>query len=584
MKKRNRERRDFIKKTSILGAGLGGVVLGTGFTPLNKSKDEELKGSEGLESISKKELNYDLVVYGGTSSGVMAAYTAKMYGLNVLLVEPGRHLGGMSSGGLGATDTGGKTNVITGLSREFYLRVLEYYGGGEPVYRFEPHVAEKIFNSYIDEADVEVFYSRRVRDVEVRNTKIRKIDLERSNGRADVITVTAAFFIDASYEGDLMAKAGVSYTVGRESNSTYNEKYNGVILPRTFGPYHGQVKRRSEWPVRVDPYVIPGKPSSGLLPEINGVGHAPIGSGDKSVQSYCFRLCLTQDEKNKIPLSKPNNFNPDRYELLVRLLKKKPWEQLGSGNGFIISRMPNGKTDWNNYGYAGFSSNYTGKSHDYPDADYDSRERIWNDHIDYQQGLLWFIATDERVPGHLRKEMNSWGYCRDEFLDGKGWPHQLYIREARRMVSDFVMTEHEVVGNKPVTDGIAYGAYAMDSHTCQRVVVDGYVENEGNTSISGFDPYLISYRSIIPKREEISNLSVPVCISASHASYGSIRMEPVFMALGQVAGIAAYLATKNNQKVQDIDSKYIRKELTDNPLVNRKIPREYSEILPFRKL
>jgi len=550
-------RRDFIKKVTIAASSMAGISATAG-AAVNTAE-------RGVADT--KGHRYDLLVYGGTSGGIIAAYTAKKYGLSVLIIEPGRHLGGLSSGGLGATDTGGKEHVIVGLADDFYQRVGRYYGKEEPVYRFEPHVAESIFNSYVNEAELDVLYSRRVKRVHVNGTKIERVELESSSNPSEVQSILATHFIDASYEGDLMAKAGVTYTVGRESNEIYNEKYNGIVLSRLAGSYNGPVKRTSEWPVAVDPYMIPGKPSSGLLPEINDIAHRPDGQGDKSVQSYCFRLCMTQQKENQLPIAEPTNYSPDRYELLVRLLRKRPWKQLGKGNGFIISPMPNGKTDWNNYGLAGFSSNYTGKSHDYPDANYDERKRIWNDHIDYQKGLLWFIASDSRVPAHLREEMKTWGYCRDEFLDTDGWPHQLYIREARRMVGEFVMTEHECVGHRPVADGVVYGAYALDGHTCNRIVVDGRVENEGNYYITGFEPYLISYRSLLPKRGEITNLLVPVCLSASHASFGSIRMEPVFMGLGQAAGIAVFLAEKSQQALHDLDAAAIRSELSEKSFV-----------------
>jgi len=530
--------------------------------------------------IGSQTPTYDLMVYGATSAGVIAAYTASRYGLSVLLVEPGRHIGGLTSGGLGRTDTGGQDSFITGLSQEFYIRVGKYYGQSVPAYDFEPHVAEKIYEQYLDEAGVEIWYSRRINAVAVQNQAIRKVYLEHSSGAEHpLLEVDASYFIDATYEGDLMASAGVSYTVGRESNEKYGELYNGVIPGRVSGPY-GKATREREWSVNVDPYIVPGKPSSGLLPEVNGVGHKPIGTGDDKVQAYCFRLCLTQRTNNQLPLYEPEGYNPARYELMARLQAQEPWQSLR--NGFIISPMPRGKTDINNYGLVGFSSNYVGKNFDYPDADYQVRARIWDEHKKYQQGLLWFLATDDRVPPPIRKEMQSWGYCRDEFLDTGGWPHQLYIREARRMVSEMVMTEHECVGHRSVEDGIAMGGYALDSHVVQRVVVDGHVENEGNISIHGFDPYYISYRSITPKREEINNLLVPVCLSSSHAAYGSLRMEPVFMALGQSAGIASYLATQNNAYVQDVDATAIQDQLTSNPLPNRKIPREFAKILPFK--
>ncbi len=577
-KKRYNARRNFLKGVSI--AIPAAIVNPYSFAaaPLSMRANTTLASNQ--PNLKNGSLNCDLLVYGATSAGVIAAYTAKMYGLNVLLVEPGRHLGGMTSGGLGRTDTGGQDSYITGLSQEFYIRLGQYYGQESPAYNFEPHVAEIIYKRYLDEAGVEVLFSRRVKSVKVRNEKIRSVELEYAGSQEDqVMTISAHQFIDATYEGDLMAKAGVSYTTGRENNIAYNEKYNGVIPGREAGPY-GQTVRTREWAVDVDPYIVPGKPSSGLLPEVNGIGHAATGTGDKKIQAYCFRLCLTQNKDNQIPLSEPIGYNSDRYELMARLQKLKPWEKLR--NGFIISKMPNGKTDINNYGLVGFSANFVGGNYEYPDGDYRTRVRIWNEHKKYQQGLLWFLATDDRIPAHIRQEMKSWGYCHDEFLDTEGWPHQLYIREARRMVSDFVMTEHECIGNRVVLDGIAKGGYALDSHVVQRVVINGHVENEGNISVKGFDPYLISYRSIIPKREEIHNLCVPVCVSSSHSAYGSLRMEPVFMALGQAAGVATYLAMVKGKKVQDIQADSIVKELRDNPLPNRKIPPEYADILPFK--
>ena len=584
MKNNNEQnlRRDFLKKLSITLPVIGGTLAGV--SPLTFGQTTKEYPLENPSTFDSGSIDCDLMVYGGSSAGVIAAYTAKMYGLNVYLVEPGRHLGGLSSGGLGKTDTGGEDGYLSGLSQEFYIRIGQYYGQRNPAYKFEPHVAERIFESYIDEAGVEVFYSRRVASVIVKDSKIKSVQLEYSgNTSKDNITINANYFIDATYEGDLMAKAGVSYTVGREGNNAYKEKYNGVIGAggRLAGPY-GKAKKTREWSVDVDPYVVPGKRSSGLLPEINGIGHLPIGSGDKKVQAYNFRLCLTQNKENQISLSPPPEYNPNRYELLKRLQKLEPWESLR--DGFIISEMPNGKTDINNYGLVGFSSNYVGKNFDYPEASYMGRAKYLNDHIEYHKGLLWFLATDENVPPHIRKEMNSWGYCRDEFLDTGGWPHQLYVREARRMVSDFVMTEHVCTGAQPVEDAIAMGRYNLDSHVVQRIVIDDHVENEGNTSISLPGPYPISYRSIIPKREEVENLLVPICLSASHGAYGSLRMEPVFMALGQVAGVASYLAASKDEKLYDVTADGIRRELHQNPLPGRKVPREYSEIIPFKKL
>ncbi|NND05647.1 MAG: FAD-dependent oxidoreductase [Saprospiraceae bacterium] len=571
-------RRDFLRDASL---ALSGVLLcNSNIAAAKKPILPQVGVDRSTLMGALPTLQYDVVVYGGTAAGVMAAYATKMYGLHTLLIEPGRHIGGMTSGGLGATDTGGEDEYITGLSQEFYLRLGQYYGQQGPVYRFEPHVAELILKEYLDEAGVEVLFSRRLQAVETENDSINSMTLAYSEDASkQAVQVSAYQFIDATYEGDLMAQSGVSYTTGRESNSIYQEIYNGVIPGREAGPY-GETVRTREWGADVDPYVVPGKPSSGLLPEVNGIGHAAIGTGDDKIQAYCFRLCLTQDRKNQIPLQEPEGYDPYRYELLARLQALKPWTRLR--NGFNIAMMPNGKTDINNYGLVGFSSNYVGGNYDYPEGDYLTRSEVWQAHKVYQQGLWWFLGTDERVPKVVRDEVHSWGYCRDEFRNTQGWPHQLYIREARRMVSDFVMTEHECVGHRPVRDGIAKGGYALDSHVVQRVVVNDHVENEGNISVKGFDPYLISYRSIIPKEGEIDNLYVPVCVSASHAAYGSLRMEPVFMALGHAAGVAASLAMKKSKAAQQVPVSSIQGELRDNPLVNRKVPDGLADILSFR--
>lgn len=513
----------------------------------------------------------DVVVYGGTSAGVIAAYAAKMSGKSVLLAEPGRHLGGMSSGGLGLTDIGNKY-AITGLALDFYRRMGSYYGEFE-AWTFEPKAAEQVFESYVDEADVEVLFSRRLKSVEKTGTDIRTVTLEYAGGgpSAGDIRVRARMFIDASYEGDLMAASGASYIVGREPNSRYDENHNGV-----------QLRDRHQFPDGVDPYIVKGDPSSGLLPEIGGVGVAPDGTGDNKVQAYNFRMCLCQGA-DRIPFSRPDNYDPDRYALLVRLMEKEPWGSLQ--DGFIISRMPNGKSDWNNRG--GFSTDYIGKNWEYPEAGYGKREEIRKEHEEYQKGLVYFLANNSRVPGHIRKEMRSWGYCPDEFLDTDGWPHQLYVREARRMIGEYVMTEHHCVGDVVVDDGIAMAAYTMDSHNTQRVVVEGpggtMVKNEGNVEVGGgtwddlggeviVNPYPVSYRSITPKRQEVTNLLVPVALSASHIAFGSIRMEPVFMVLGQSAAVAASMAIDAGIPVQEVDVSALQRELKENPLADGSIP------------
>lgn len=476
----------------------------------------------------------EVLVYGGTSSGVAAAVQAARMGKRVVLAEPGWHLGGLSSGGLSQTDIGNKA-AIGGIAREFYRRVGQHYGLPE-AWTFEPGVAEDTFLRMIREAKVPVYFQQRLAGVKQEGRRIVAVTMENGN------VFRAKAFIDATYEGDLMARAGVSYTVGREANSPYRETLDGV---RASTPAH-------QFSVAVDPYVKRGEPASGLLPFIQSGDGGKPGAGDRRVQAYNFRLCLTQNPANQRPIAPPPNYDPARYELLARYLEalvaagKKP----KLGDFMHIQAMPNGKTDINNNG--GFSTDYLGANYDYPEADYATRARIWREHEDYTRGLLRFLATSPRVPENIRAEMQSWGLCQDEFPDTGGWPHQLYIREARRMISDYVMTEHNCRGSVKVPDAVGLAAYGMDSHNCQRIVKGGRVENEGDVQVHGFSPYPIAYRSIVPRAGECENLLVPVCLSATHIAYGSIRMEPVFMILGQSAATAASLAIDDETSVQKV--------------------------------
>jgi hypothetical protein len=500
---------------------------------------------------------YDICVYGGTASGVIAAYTAKKMGKTVLLVEPGKHLGGMTSGGLGATDIGNKF-AVTGLSRDFYRRIGQHHDRFEQ-WTFEPHVAENILGDYIKKAGVPVLYGYRIIKANNKDGYIRSITLESSdeNVKAPNNVINAKMFIDCSYEGDLMAKAGVKYSVGREANSQYNETYNGV-----------QLMDKHQFPDGIDPYKTPGNPASGLLWGISGEKLDPNGTGDKKLQAYNYRMCLTSDPANRIPITKPDNYNPEIYELIARVQAVKPWKQLEEGINF--NHMPNHKTDINNNGY--FSSDMIGMNYDYPEASYKTRKEIVKAHEDYTKGLLYYIGNDSRVPQHIRTEMQQWGYPKDEYTDNGNWSFQLYIREARRMVGDYVMTQANCEGGEVVNDGIGMAAYTMDSHNCQRVVVNGMVKNEGDVQVGGFGPYPIAYRSLIPKANECKNLLVPVCLSATHIAYGSIRMEPVFMVLGQSAAVAAAMAITDKKAIQDINITALQQKLKNDPLVNGSAP------------
>jgi hypothetical protein len=508
---------------------------------------------------------YDVAVYGGTSAGVIAAYTAKMYGKNVILIEPTSHIGGLSSGGLGQTDIGNKY-AITGISRDFYRRIGQNYGRFEQ-WTFEPSVAKKIFMGYINRADLKVLYNQRIKSAKTGNGTIQSIVLEDAKNPKQTRTIQAKMYIDATYEGDLMARAGVSYTVGREANSVYKENWNGV-----------QLLDKHQFPEGIDPYKIEGNPASGLLWGISPEALAEKGSGDKKLQAYNFRLCLTDSIPNQIKITKPADYDSSKYELLLRYIAKKNPHELNWAL-MHIQPMPHRKTDINNSGP--FSTDMIGENYDYADADYNTRKKIIKKHENYIKGLLYFLGNDARVPEHLRKEMKKWGYPKDEYTDNQHFSPQMYVREARRMVSDYVMTEHHCEGRETAEDGVGMAAYTMDSHNCQRIVIekDGkkMVLNEGDVQqgLGGLPPYPISYRSIVPKVSECNNLLVPVCLAASHIAYGSIRMEPVFMVLGQSAGLAASMAIDTKKKIQEIDIKKLQNELKINPLANK----SQSEIL-----
>lgn len=484
--------------------------------------------------------SFDIVIYGGTSSGVVAALQAAKMAKTTAIVEPTKHLGGLTTGGLGATDIGNKA-AIGGLARTFYQRLGQHYGQDES-WTFEPHVAQTLINAMIRESQAEVFLEHRLDSVKMDGRRI--LAITTSGG----LTLTGKVFIDAGYEGDLMAKAGVSYTVGREAGAQYDESLNGV----RFG------QKTHQFAVPVDPYVKEGDPASGLLPGVHGDDPGQEGQGDKRVQAYCFRMCLTQRPDIRIPFPKPDDYNPQRYELLARYLQKA--ESAGLKVDILHHKMmPNGKTDTNNNG--GFSTDNINMNYDYPDADWPARERIIQEHYSYQKGLMWALANDPRIPERIRAEVGTWGLCKDEFTDHGGWSPQLYIREARRMVSDVVMTQHHCQYKKVAEDPVGLGAYNMDSHKCQRFVKDGRALNEGDIQVGVKAPYGVAYRAIIPKTGQCENLLVPVCLSASHIAYGSIRMEPVFMILGQSAATAAALAIDDNVPVQKVPYAKLRERL-----------------------
>jgi hypothetical protein len=507
---------------------------------------------------------YDLVVYGGTSAAITAAIQARKMGKSVIVVSPDTHLGGLTAGGLGWTDSGNKA-VIGGLSREFYRRVKRHYDRPEAwvhqrpeeyklyrreedaIWAFEPHVAEAVFEAWIKEAGVPV-----IRDVWLDRAKgvtkkgQRIVSITTLDGR----TYAGRMFIDATYEGDLMAAAGVSYTVGREANSQYGETLNGVQTRRAVS---------HQFTNKVDPYIIPGNPASGLLPRIHDQEPGEEGGADKKIQAYNFRLCMTNVPANRMPFEKPEGYDPRQYELLLR--------DLGAGSRHVFGKfdpVPNGKTDTNNHG--SFSTDNIGMNWDYPEASYERRKDIIREHERYQKGYYYFLINDERVPSDVRGKMSEWGLAKDEFRDNGGWPHQIYVREARRMVSDFVITENHVRRSRGTPDSVGMGSYNMDSHNVQRYVARdadgrGHARNEGDIQVSPGGPYPISYRAIVPKAGEVENLFVPMALSASHIAFGSIRMEPVFMILGQSAATASALAIDANLAAQDVPYPKLRERL-----------------------
>lgn len=492
----------------------------------------------------------DVVIYGGTSAGVMAAVQVRRMGKSCVLIEPGRHLGGLSSSGLGRTDAD-DTGGIGGLAREFYQRVKKHYdrkeswvhgdrrrykaykADADAMFYFEPHVAEKVFDQLVSEAGVEVIRGERL-DLNkgvIRNGR-RVTALRMENGK----TYKARMFVDATYEGDLLPGAEVSYTIGREPNSQYQETLNGVQVALSI---NHQLRDG------IDPFKKPGDPGSGLLP---GIGSKPgrDGNGDKRVQAYNFRMCLTDVPQNRVPFARPDAYDESRYELLFR-----NFEAGERGVPLFPTMMPNRKTDTNNRG--GFSTDFIGANYDYPEADYARREQIVKAHESYQRGLMWTLSNHPRVPARIREEVSKWGLAKDEFVDNDNWPHQIYVREARRMVSDYVVTEHDCRRRAVARDSVGMGTYNMDSHnTARYVTADGMVKNEGNVEGSPRGSYLISYRAIVPRKGEAENVLVPVCLSASHIAFGSVRMEPVFMILGQSSGTAAALAINRECSVQTL--------------------------------
>ncbi len=517
------KRRVFLKSSL---AGLGGALLA---------------GSRAIAAGG----SYDVAVYGATASGVAAAVAAARQGARVALVEPGTHLGGMVSGGLGHTDTGRK-ETIGGLSLEFFKRVGRHYK--QPVtWDFEPHVAEDVFKAMAREAKVDVVYNSRLREHgAVQKTSGRITSIRMENGDF----FSAQVFIDATYEGDLMGQSGVTFTWGREGRSQYDESFAGAREGHEYA---------SHWfSVPVSAYDSHHR----LLPNINRGPRGKDGAADKKVQAYNFRLCLTKDKSNWVAIPKPSNYHPHNYELLARLLaatKKARASAPHLGELIIISPLPNGKTDINNRG--AFSTDYIGMNWDFPTAGYERRGASWREHANYTAGFFYFLGHDRRVPKPLRDETLQWGLAKDEFTDTGNWPFQLYVRESRRMVGEYVMVQHDLETQVTKPDAIGMGSYNTDSHNVQRYVdADGNAQNEGDVEVPTI-PFQIPYRVLLPKRSQCSNLLVPVCTSASHIGYGALRLEPVYMIMGEAAGVAATMAADKHRAVQEVEPGSLTREL-----------------------
>jgi hypothetical protein len=537
-----------------------------------------------FSSLARAEIiQTDLCIYGGTSGGVVGAVQAARMGRNVVIAEPGMHLGGMTSGGLSAVDIGDPRS-IGGIAREYFTQLAATVGvtlawdqafkgdgGGGPAtggaYAIEPHKAEQVFTDMAKEAGVKVHFGAQLASVEKDGARITELVMK--NG--DVFR--AKVFIDTTYEGDLMAKAGVSYTLMREGNAKYGETLNGIhytekYLPRTnhLKPgSHGRVPGgQGVWDrdFPLDPYVVKGDPKSGLLPLINEGDPGKQGEPAPGVQAYCFRLCLSTNPANMIPITAPSDYDPKRYEIVARFIEAC----LAIGDDMDLrwfskhDPLPNDKWDFNT---ATFGGNLPGTSHGWPEANYTDRQKIAKEHENYHRGLLHFLATDPRVPEKVRKDMQRFGLPKDEFTDNGGWPHQIYVRQARRMVSDFVMTENHTFGRQPVTKSVGLGSYGTDVHEIRRIVKDGVVAREGKVASGrdGAPPYAVGYDAIVPKRSECENLFVTFALSSSHIAFASIRMEPVFMVTSQSAAAAAVFAMDANQAVQDLDYETLKTHL-----------------------
>jgi hypothetical protein len=581
----SKSRRIFLRQSLAVVAGGCTLPLMTEMTEHNSSSVAQAASLPRDTAPYDKDAVYDVVIYGGTSAAVTAAVQARRMGKSVVIVCPEKHLGGLTTSGLGWTDSKNGA-AIGGLAREFYHRVWQFYNdpaqwhkqtrdsyiaqriGAQPgpaideakqvMWTFEPHAAERVVEDWLASEKIPVFREEwldRKKGVGKKGKQITSLTM--LSGKH----FQGKMFIDAGYEGDLMAAAGVKYRIGRDSAKEFKEPLNGVrFMLKGVDKYHSD----EEYP-GVDPYVIPGKPESGLIAGIEGElkGPLPLGEADpQRLQSFNYRLCLTREADNRTPIAKPDGYDENQYELLFRLLAG------GSESSFTTQAMPNRKTDSNAQGRMSgdfIGGNFSAKEKwSYSEASYDQRTKILESHRRYQQGLLWTLQNHPRVPDAIRQKLSPWGLAKDEFTDNGNWPHQLYVREARRMVGEAVVTQHHVQLKKgyAVKDSIGLGSYSLDSHVARRVVIDGKIRDEGGFYVWWDKPYPLPYGCIVPKKDDVTNLFAPTTLSATHAAFGSIRMEPTYMILGQSAATAAVLALEKGIAVQDVDYAELQKRLT----------------------
>lgn len=514
------------------------LIVAVSFAFISKVKDTE---------------EYDVFVYGATPAGISAAVTASKLGLSVVLVEPTSHIGGIITSGLGASDIG-LSDYNSGFSSEFFTKLDNFYSFNVN-HRFEPKAASKVFLDLLKKQKIKIYLERDIVSFERKNSEVREL-VDSRKQRYQIKKI-----IDASYEGDLLALLGISFRVGRESSATYSEQYAGVSLDSNFHQFRKGFRPGES--LSSNPIMIHG--------DLNLDQNIKNGNGDDKVQAYNFRLCVTKDKKNQVPFVKPRGYNRDDYLMLAKYLNYKKDFRLREIFNFL--KIPNSKFDLNNKGE--ISTDFIGHSWNWPTASNLERKKIWKKHKLYTQGLLFFLSNDPSLPRYTKKSMQEFGLCKDEFIESQNWPPQLYVREARRMLGDYVIKESDILSHRHEEATIAVGSKPIESHHVQRLLrKDGSVINEGfiypnrNERI----PYEISYFALVPKKEEIENLIVPVALSASHVAYCAVRMEPLFMRLGQVSGFASYLSIKNSQSFSEVDYNELKALLDDEGKVVEILP------------